>query len=68
MGVSAPVAALVEGVLRAMFLTKLKTTAAFLAAGMTLILASAFVVPAFPRPVPSDQAPAGPAPGTATVK
>ena len=62
-GVSAPVTALVEGVLRAMFLTKLKTTAAFLAAGVTLILALAVVVPAFPRPVRPDQAPAGSAPG-----
>ena len=62
-GVSDPVTALVEGVLKAMFLTKLKTTAVFVAAGVTLVLALAAVVPAFPRPVPSAQVPAGPAHG-----
>ena len=45
-----------------MFLTRLKTTAALLAAGMSLILASAFVVPAFPRLARSEPAPAKPPP------
>jgi RND family efflux transporter MFP subunit len=53
LGLSGPVAALVQGVLRAMFLDQLKAIAALAAASMTLILASFFVVSALSAPVPT---------------
>jgi RND family efflux transporter MFP subunit len=57
-GVSASVAALVHGVLRAMFINKLKAVAVFAAASMTLVVASFVVVSAFSLPVRSEQEPA----------
>ena len=60
-GVSAPVAVLVKEVLKAMFLTKLKTVSASLAAGLTVFVAAAFVVSLAPRPARSDPPPARPA-------
>ena len=56
-GVSVAVTALVEGVLRAMFLSKLRTIAAFVATSITLIATSLLVVSAMSRPVRSDQGP-----------
>ncbi len=56
-GVSVAVTALVEGVLRAMFLSKLRTIATLVATSMTLIATSLLVVSALSRPVRSDQEP-----------
>ena len=56
-GVSVAVTTLVEGVLRAMFLSKLRAIAALVATSMTLIATSLFVVSALSRPVRSDQEP-----------
>jgi RND family efflux transporter MFP subunit len=57
-GISAYVAALAEGVLRAMFLNELKTIAALVATSLTLLLTSFLVVATWPPPVRSDQDPA----------
>jgi HlyD family secretion protein len=54
-GVSVAVTALVEGVLKAMFLAKLRTIAALIAASMTLALTSLFLVAALSPTVRSDQ-------------
>ena len=54
-GVSVAVAALVEGVLRAMFLAKLRTIAALMAASLTMVLTSLFLVAALSPTVRSDQ-------------
>ncbi len=56
-GVSATVTALVQGVLRAMLIHRLKTLAALAAASMTLILASFVMVSVFASPVRSEQEP-----------
>ena len=54
-GVSVAVASLVEGVLNAMFLAKLRTIAALIAASMTMVLTSVFLVAALSPTVRSDQ-------------
>jgi RNA polymerase sigma factor (sigma-70 family) len=54
-GVSASVASLVDGVLRAMYLTKLKTAAALLATSLAAIFSSLLIVSYSPRPARSDQ-------------
>jgi RNA polymerase sigma factor (sigma-70 family) len=56
-GVSITVTALVEGVLRAMFLSRVRAIAAILATSMTLIVSSLLVVSALSGPVRSDQEP-----------
>jgi RND family efflux transporter MFP subunit len=56
-GVSASVAALAQGVLRAMLMNKLKTIAVFAAASMTLIVASFVIVAALSPPAQSGQEP-----------
>ena len=54
-GVSAPIPDLVQGVLRAMFLTRLKTLAACFSAVLCLFVASAILVSAFSRLARSSQ-------------
>jgi HlyD family secretion protein len=54
-GVSVAVTALVEGVLRTMFLSKLRTIAGLLATSMMVIATSILAVSGLPRPVRSDQ-------------
>src|SRR5262249_2423121 len=56
-GVSASVAALVQGVLRAMFMTKLKTVVFLAAASMALIVASFVALSALSTPVRSEPEP-----------
>ncbi|MHB1559723.1 MAG: efflux RND transporter periplasmic adaptor subunit [Isosphaeraceae bacterium] len=56
-GVAASVAVLVQGVLRAMLIHKLRTTAVVLAASMGLLAASFVVVSALPTPAQSRQEP-----------
>jgi HlyD family secretion protein len=56
-GVSATVAALAQGVLRAMLIQKLRTVAFLAAVSSTLIVASLVVVSAFSTPVRSEQEP-----------
>lgn len=60
-GVSATVASLVQGVLRAMFLNKLRTAALFTAASMALLVA----VATLSTPVRSESGPERPAPPAA---
>ncbi len=59
-GLSASVAALVQGVLRAMFFAKLKAIAALTVASLTLLVSSLLVVSAWSPPVRSGQEPAPP--------
>jgi RND family efflux transporter MFP subunit len=56
-GVSATVAALVQGVLRAMIINRIKTAAVLSAASTMLIVASLVVVPALSTPARSAQEP-----------
>ena len=56
-GVAASVSALVQGVLRAMLIHKLRTVAALLAASMTAIVTSLVLVSAFSTPAQSQQEP-----------
>jgi RND family efflux transporter MFP subunit len=53
-GVSAPVSDLVKGVLRNMFLSKLRTAAGFLAAGLSVLCATIFAFSLAPRSARSD--------------
>jgi HlyD family secretion protein len=59
-GLSAPIAALVEGGLEAIFLSRLKQIVVFLSAFLAFVLTTAVLVSAFPGPVRIDQAGDGP--------